>query len=259
METANELLRNVRDINRLKGDKAARPSGRPHPENTHVTSPSLDSQISVTIDRLKLSSNEAGPPAVDAYGRPLPSVVHDRYYQQQQQQQPYVAPPVRPPTGARVPVPPGYPQETRPPPGAYDPGVPGSLDSYPSAGYPVNYIHNFKLGTKTDLLLSKGPRAQTPPAPVKQPVIASPVISRPPDRVPVPAAHPPPQRMPQQMPSRAQTRIRKVGLEDFNFLAVLGKGNFGKVMLAEEKKSNNLYAIKVLKKEFIIDNDEVER
>ena len=40
---------------------------------------------------------------------------------------------------------------------------------------------------------------------------------------------------------------------------MLGKGNFGKVMLAEEKKTNGLFAIKVLKKEFIIDNDEVER
>jgi serine/threonine protein kinase len=48
-----------------------------------------------------------------------------------------------------------------------------------------------------------------------------------------------------------------VGLDDFTFLAVLGKGNFGKVMLAQERYTNNLYGIKVLKKEFILEHDEV--
>ena len=63
----------------------------------------------------------------------------------------------------------------------------------------------------------------------------------------------------QQMPSATDSGTgQRIGLDHFNFLAVLGKGNFGKVMLAETKRSRKLYAIKVLKKEFIIEHDEVE-
>lgn len=59
-------------------------------------------------------------------------------------------------------------------------------------------------------------------------------------------------------PQKSRRRRRKVGLDDFQFLAVLGKGNFGKVMLAESRHTQNLCAIKVLKKDFIVENDEAE-
>lgn len=62
-----------------------------------------------------------------------------------------------------------------------------------------------------------------------------------------------------QGPPKQPGMKRKVALENFSFLAVLGKGNFGKVMLAEDKYDKQLYAIKMLKKRFIIDNDEIER
>ncbi|PAV80079.1 hypothetical protein WR25_25899 isoform B [Diploscapter pachys] len=49
----------------------------------------------------------------------------------------------------------------------------------------------------------------------------------------------------------------KISMDDFEFLKVLGKGTFGKVILCKEKRSNKLYAIKILKKEVIIQREEV--
>ncbi|XP_052022671.1 serine/threonine-protein kinase N1 isoform X3 [Apodemus sylvaticus] len=47
-------------------------------------------------------------------------------------------------------------------------------------------------------------------------------------------------------------------LEDFKFLAVLGRGHFGKVLLSEFRSSGQLFAIKALKKGDIVARDEVE-
>ncbi|KAA8592445.1 hypothetical protein FQN60_017900 [Etheostoma spectabile] len=47
-------------------------------------------------------------------------------------------------------------------------------------------------------------------------------------------------------------------MEDFKYISVLGRGHFGKVLLAEFKKTGKLYAIKALKKRDIVTRDEVD-
>ena len=47
------------------------------------------------------------------------------------------------------------------------------------------------------------------------------------------------------------------GIADFKFISILGKGSSVKVMLAETKESKKLFAIKVFKKEALINNYEI--
>jgi len=54
-----------------------------------------------------------------------------------------------------------------------------------------------------------------------------------------------------------QRKAKKPSLDDFEMVRVLGKGSFGKVMLCRKKDTQQLYAMKVLKKEHVLKRKQV--
>ena len=52
--------------------------------------------------------------------------------------------------------------------------------------------------------------------------------------------------------------IKNVGVDDFKLIKVIGRGSYGKVCLVQYKQTNDLYAMKSLKKDVLLDQDQVE-
>ncbi|CCE64083.1 hypothetical protein TPHA_0G02480 [Tetrapisispora phaffii CBS 4417] len=53
------------------------------------------------------------------------------------------------------------------------------------------------------------------------------------------------------------TKYKKLSIDDFDLLKVIGKGSFGKVMQVRKKDTQKIYALKAIKKAYIISKSEV--
>ncbi|PLB47290.1 hypothetical protein P170DRAFT_362021 [Aspergillus steynii IBT 23096] len=164
----------------------------------------------------------------------------------QRQQMPPRTSSANSPAAAAAAVATGLRSPTQPP---VDAGRPVQPQPPPHAHYDPAAYASYQQGIPPPQAMQQQQQPQ------QQQVAASP-YGMPQQQQPIPVMQQQQMAMKEDMPP--QVPKTRIGLDHFNFLAVLGKGNFGKVMLAETKSTKKLYAIKVLKKEFIIENDEVE-
>ena len=55
-----------------------------------------------------------------------------------------------------------------------------------------------------------------------------------------------------------KSKVKEITFDDFNMLLVLGRGAFGKVYLAELKSTGEIYAIKSIRKDILIEMDQIQ-
>lgn len=55
-----------------------------------------------------------------------------------------------------------------------------------------------------------------------------------------------------------KSRFKNVSLDEFTLLSVIGRGTFGKVFLAEFTRNKERYAIKSIRKDILIEYDQIE-
>ncbi|CDW59160.1 C1 1 and Pkinase and Pkinase C domain containing protein, partial [Trichuris trichiura] len=60
------------------------------------------------------------------------------------------------------------------------------------------------------------------------------------------------------LPVMTKSKKKRISISNFNMLKLLGKGSFGKVILVELKGKNRYYAMKCLKKDVILNGEDIE-
>ena len=50
-----------------------------------------------------------------------------------------------------------------------------------------------------------------------------------------------------------KSEVEKTKLEDFQTIRIVGKGSYGKVYLVKNQNTGNLYAMKIIRKDLLID------
>jgi hypothetical protein len=185
METANELLRSWRDINKARSDKQRVGPNMQKPLQTSplpIPDQAINQQLGPAMDRMKIASPEQGFP--EGYGRPAPPpdrFSHDGRYQQQSsspqippmplgepyppsqhQQSPQIVNRPLPPRQGIAPS--GFPTPqvappVRPPSRPYEQQLPP--DPYAQQHYPVSFFFSTRILANKLYAASSGPTQST--------------------------------------------------------------------------------------------------